>query len=819
MDDAGTEAKGSLWTDASSDSPSISGAAYQVLLDMANRSRPDFTNDPVLNLTKDTYENIDLIAEGFGDCSAETIINEASITAHVPDYYTCSTVNKPTGGCVISHIIEIDTEPADVVFLIDNSASMGSVISDLRNNVRTFAEILSQGNSENLRLGGATIRVDDYLTRNVDLTYSIDEFSAWIDAIRTDGAPTYPFDAIAWAADHFEWRDDAHRIIILVGNDDVGGDKENAIERVAANSVELYVFHDNNETNSIGTHLADYFSGTKLLKFAQFLTVVKDSWSPKECVDAAVATLEEFCEGSYTPTPTTDDDCVNISGFEVCRGDPIYERLDEPPVPNVPKLASTVDVSALQCDFNRGQGTCWTDPQGNEQCLENYQDVDQCQEYEDNPQCGYISSECVDGATGSEGTCYVYKNKYDCGEDVEVPTLEKETQYQCGGPISCMGDECLDVTTTQSTDFARASALLNAAQFMTQDMSCEDVTGETNVYCRAFSGEAGECKIAVGGVQDCCEQPSNVSLADYLTMITSVPKLDGAVLALEDTNVIKSSYQTLRQPVMNAWTEVSKPFTSHMDNISGAVEEIWSPIEELKQQLIEKLKEQAKKMLQDVMGSLAQDSATEAAATAAADQAAEEMVNEMATQAASMLGAAMTIYTIYVVAVAIIQIVWACEQAELEMNTKRALKSCTYVGSYCKTEVLGACIEEREAYCCFNSPLSRIVQEQVRSQLGTDFGDAESPQCEGIPLDEISSIDWSQIDLTEWLGILEQNGQLPSVDNVSMDALTGSGSVFNIDGDRQPADQRAMDRVDDIDVDAKRREAMEMIQIDPGDGT
>ena len=49
-----------------------------------------------------------------------------------------------------------------------------------------------------------------------------------------------------------------------------------------------------------------------------------------------------------------------------------------------------------------------------------------------------------------------------------------------------------------------------------------------------------------------------------------------------------------------------------------------------------------------------------------------------------------------------------------------------------------------------------------------------------------------------------------------MDALTGSGSVFNIDGDRLPADQRAMDRVDDIDVDAKRREAMEKVGVNPG---
>src|SRR5260363_98333 len=41
------------------------------------------------------------------------------------------------------------------------------------------------------------------------------------------------------------------------------------------------------------------------------------------------------------------------------------------------------------------------------------------------------------------------------------------------------------------------------------------------------------------------------------------------------------------------------------------------------------------------------------------------------------------------------------------------------------TDAIGLCIEKRESYCCFNSPLSRMIQEQVRPQLGLPFGDAE----------------------------------------------------------------------------------------------
>src|SRR5699024_11668039 len=98
--------------------------------------------------------------------------------------------------------------------------------------------------------------------------------------------------------------------------------------------------------------------------------------------------------------------------------------------------------------------------------------------YEDNPACGFISAECIEGAKGKSGTCHAFKERYDCGTDVAVPILEKQTEYQCGGPIRCMGNECLDIEKTQSTDFAQAAALLNAAQFMTQDMSCTGLDDE-----------------------------------------------------------------------------------------------------------------------------------------------------------------------------------------------------------------------------------------------------------------------------------------------------------------------------------------------------
>lgn len=813
MSKVGKSSKSSLWEDANSDTPSISGAAYKVLLDASNMSKPDFDSDPLLNSSKGVYENIDVIAEGFGDCKEDTFFENNKEKFHKPEYKTCDRLYKPSGNCTIKHTIEILPEKSDIVFLIDNSASMGSVIADLRNNVRSFAQILSRGDKDKIRLGGAAFRERDYKWNKVNLTPKFNSFKRWLDRVRTKGARTYPFDVVNWAANHYKWRDDVRKVIVLIGNDDTGGNKGAARRALASKGIDLFTFHNNPNVKSLGKPLADYFSGPLLLKFAQELTIVKDNWGPQSCINDGIASLEEFCSGTYKDVPSKDNNCVTLSGFKVCKGDPIYKKLGEPPLPNVYKLAKEVHVSALDCSFNHGTGSCWIDMQGNEQCLENREDIDQCKQYEENPECGFISSKCVEGAKGSRGNCYVNEETYDCGYDVEVDNIEKNTKYQCSGEIRCMGDDCLGVNKTQSSDFARASALLNAAQFMTQDMTCEDATGESNTYCKAFSGDAGECKVAVGGVADCCEKPSNVSMADYLTMLYAVPKLDSAITSLSDKNVVRSAYEVLREPAVESWTKVTKPFTNYMDNISGVVQEIWTPIEQAKDKLVEAISEKAKEVFQETIGSLAEDKATEEMTKAATSEATESALENVSANAMSALNTVSTIYTAYVVTIAVIKMIYKCEKEELELNSKRAIDSCVHVGTYCKDKILGVCIEKRQGYCCFNSPLSRIIQEQVRPQLNKDFGTAKNPSCGGIPIDKMSDINWDNVNLDEWVAILKKNGRFPEPGNVSMESITGKGSALSIDGSRLPSDKRAIKKLEDLDIDKKRKKIRDNIDI------
>jgi len=790
MDQFGNEAKANLFQDANSSNPSISGSVYQVLMDAANRSRPDFSNDPVLNLSKKTYEDMDLIADGFGDCSAETTINQNTINAHIPEYERCQRVVDQSADCEVVHDYD-----ASVVKHYDgpyNLKSCGEGCTELwigrvgdnywSGNCTIYEEYTRVQVSNPDAIVSATLEYakwDDYM--QVWVGKSGQETKVWSGP---DG--NFPPETAGRCELSTSWERNPNVDVTPYFKNVKDGDVVTFKIRVSVSGE------------------GEGFGRIKL-RYDPSKAITKDEWAPQSCMDSAKGVVDGFAEGEITciDDPTDATGCTVINGIKVCES-----QLKPSPLPGIPKLCKKVRVKA-DYDFYKGQMDCWTDPQGETHCPVNTGgNLNSCQMYEDNPQCGFISSECIDGAEGSSGKCYVFKDTYDCGTNVSIPTLEKETTYQCGGPIRCMGDDCLDITKSQSTDFARASALLNAAQFMTQDMSCtgqnddDNPTGEENVMCSAFAGEAGECKIAVGGVSDCCEKPTNISFADYLNLIMAVPKLDGAVMGLSDGSAVKGAYQVLRDPVMSGWTEITQPFASYIENISGAVDSFLQPVQQFAQETIGALKEQITKLTSEALGNA---SATGAAGVPAG--APESMTEQiLGQQGAAMLSTVMTVYTVYVVSMVMIQMIWKCEEKEFTMNAKRALNSCTYVGSYCKSKVLGACVEERESYCCFNSPLSRIIQEQVRPQLGLNFGDARAPQCGGIPLDRIADIDWSKVNLDEWLGILQQNGKLPDPASLNLDALTGAGSDFNIDGTRQDASQRVMERLEGINVDKIRND-------------
>ncbi len=119
----------------------------------------------------------------------------------------------------------------------------------------------------------------------------------------------------------------------------------------------------------------------------------------------------------------------------------------------------------------------------------------------------------------------------------------------------------------------------------------------------------------------------------------------------------------------------------------------------------------------------------------------------------------------------------SCSQEDLETAIMDAAGRCHSLGTYCTDKwPLVGCVQKAEAFCCFNSKLARIIQEQGRPQLKsfnpnpwgvpTDDGPADA-DCRGFTSTEFQMLDFSKMDLSEYLGDITTQVQSAIQQNVS----------------------------------------------------
>ena len=90
-----------------------------------------------------------------------------------------------------------------------------------------------------------------------------------------------------------------------------------------------------------------------------------------------------------------------------------------------------------------------------------------------------------------------------------------------------------------------------------------------------------------------------------------------------------------------------------------------------------------------------------------------------------------------------------CSKAERQLDTKDDAGLCHKVGTWCSDEVLGVCVTKKTAYCCFESKLTRILQEQGRPQLRIGWASPKKEQCQGFTIDQFARLDLSKMDFSE----------------------------------------------------------------------
>ena len=102
-----------------------------------------------------------------------------------------------------------------------------------------------------------------------------------------------------------------------------------------------------------------------------------------------------------------------------------------------------------------------------------------------------------------------------------------------------------------------------------------------------------------------------------------------------------------------------------------------------------------------------------------------------------------------------------CDREEVLLHERDAQGLCAYVGSYCSDKFLGVCLTKRKAYCCFESKLSRILQDQGRRQLPKPWDEPKEETCQGFTLDEFAQLDLSRMDFSEVYAEFTEAARLP----------------------------------------------------------
>ncbi len=332
---------------------------------------------------------------------------------------------------------------------------------------------------------------------------------------------------------------------------------------------------------------------------------------------------------------------------------------------------------------------------------------------------------------------------------------------------------------------------------------------------------------------------------------------------------VASGFGSLGTTAKGAWTAITKPISTAFDNIVGSTTSMISKTagklgvkvftSTVKQGASKVAQAVAKKavtqsifttMEQALMRKTAEwtlkvfgKGVTDALFTAGGNSAVVTGTGAATTQIgsgamgfttgfATVLTGVMIAYAVYQIAVILVSLIFKCTKKQFRFLSDIKLRTCHVVGTGCGSSVclvpspfggcaLSKCVRWDTKGCCFNSPLSRIIQEQVRPQLGMSWIASSgtdsngyyyfNTSCGGITTKQLQKVDWSKVDLSEWVAILQVSGNWPTHGSLSVNSLTGTGSALNVGGQssiigtRLNAKQRIQNRLGNQNINKLRQ--------------
>lgn len=460
---------------------------------------------------------------------------------------------------------------------------------------------------------------------------------------------------------------------------------------------------------------------------------------------------QEPVTGEITYTVTSKD--YDMGVCNLLQSNPAYQHIGSECISTAPAQAlptgiTISDVAPDGCFTLRHSYAGLTGVEDNSDC--ELLDVDSACTYQGNGECLQTFS-----TNGSAPVCVDQEKNYLC----TTAQAESYTVLTCSGKKYCVNGNCFNTSDAPDVDLAHTSAMMEAAR-------------EAGVYLnedtlRVFDGDASKCRVKIGGLMNCCKSSSGGGLFNNNVLFNLSVQAGKQVLSYGS----KYMYDALYTSSAPEWLIMGMSAiysVSPAEIPAGGLLSTFSPSLSYFGFTVS-LGEIAPGFMTDLTG-------------------VGILQSELFKGSGLWVGFDPTSFAISV-GLMVLQELLSCDTDEQIFSLKRGENLCTRTGSYCSKRVFGICLERKQSYCCFNSRLGRIINEQGRAQLGKGWGSAKDPECSGFTQEEFASINFATLDLSEFTREIMNSISLPSVTNLGesvQDVITKRTQSYYETGSQTP---------------------------------
>ncbi|NMQ26312.1 conjugal transfer protein TraN [Candidatus Accumulibacter phosphatis] len=432
---------------------------------------------------------------------------------------------------------------------------------------------------------------------------------------------------------------------------------------------------------------------------------------------------------SYTITSNTLDTsgCTSLSESSNCVH-AAHTCTDNTPCKTINGLQVCLDsVSPLPERAQSAGDSCWA-------WSEDYTCAatalsDDCQELIDRG-CTQVGSDCVDRLPS--GACDLNERTYSCQTSPAVQTQ----RTACDQAAFCQGGGCFDTSHPADQDFGKVMATLEAAR-------------EAGVYGgdqRLFTGVTEQCRKRLFGLVNCCRKGGS-----------GAAKSNNALMSAAIQGAYAGGQLAVNAGSKYVFDFMYPQYAGYLEAGAKAMissEVLFTPTNFQPSFSFYGLTLSTGTMTSGLLGG--------------------------PIFSIGSLGSFNFYFDPYSLAVAValelLSDLLSCDQAEQLLAMHRDANLCVAVGSFCSARVpiIRTCIEQTQSYCCFNSRLARLINEQGRGQIGKGWGSGRGPDCSGFTPEEFERLDFSRIDLGEFIAEVTASVRVPTASSIGQNV---SGTV------------------------------------------